>query len=134
MQLEIHFKSPKDEPQKTEVKESTCHKFIVDNFLVDYRKNTYVYQLKLAKKLFAFIPDFEFWKWARHEISKVYTLKDLLEPNKIRWLKTKDKKRKLDMKPTERYYLSSDYFYKVRPNKQKPKTKLDFLNYEPKKD
>ncbi len=134
MQLEINFKSPEDKPQKAEVKESTCHKLIVDNFLVDYRKNTYVYQLKLAKKLFAFIPDFEFWKWVRHEVDKVYTLKDLLAPDKIRWLKIKDKKRKLDMEPTERYYLSSDYFYKVRPNKQKPKTKLDFLNYEPKKD
>jgi len=133
MQLEINLNLSDDKPVE-KVKESTYHRFIVDNFLVDYRKNSYIYQLKIAKKLFAIIPDFDFWKWVSHEVEKVYTLKDFLHPDKIRWLRIKNKKRKLDMRPTKTYPMSSDCFYEVKPSKKKLKTKLDFLNYEPDED
>ena len=133
MQLEINLGLPSKEPKK-KLTDSACHKFIVDNFLVNHRKNVYIYQLKIAKQLFALIPDFGFWKWMANETEKVYTLKDFLKPDKIRWLKIKNKKRKLDIPPTKEYAASEDFLYEVEPKKIKPKTKLDFINYEPEKD
>jgi hypothetical protein len=93
MQLEINLdlfpKEAKKAPIKKVPSNNDCCKFIVDNFLVDHRKNVYIHQLKIAKKLFAFIPDLSFWKWMAKETEKVYTLKDFLKPDKIRWLKIK---------------------------------------------
>lgn len=138
MQLEINLDLCPKEEKKASIKKAPsnndCCKFIVDNFLVDHRKNVYIYQLKIAKKLFAFIPDLSFWKWMANETEKVYTLKDFLSPEKIRWLKIKNKKRKLDIPPTKEYAASEDFLYEVKPKKVKPKTKLDFINYEPEKD
>jgi hypothetical protein len=133
MQLEINLDLPPKETKKDPTN-NTCHKFIVDNFLVDHRKNVYIYQLKIAKQLFALIPDFGFWKWMSNETEKVYTLKDFLKPEKIKWLKIKNKKRKLDIRPTKEYDVSDDFFCEVEPKPAKPKTKLDFITYEPEKD
>jgi hypothetical protein len=133
MQLEINLDLSPEETKK-KPSNSVYHKFIVDNFLVDHRKNVYIYQLKIAKQLFSLIPDFDFWKWMSNETEKVYTLKDFLKPEKIRWLKIKNKKRKLDISPTKEYDVSNDFFCEVEPKPIKPKTKLDFINYEPEKD
>ena len=130
------FKEEQKKPEKQADPNSQHHRFIVDNFLVDYRKNTYVYQLKLAKQLFAKFPDPDFWKFLLGECDKVYTLKDFLAPEKIQWLKLKNEKRSLDFKPTPEHTLSEDFFYQIGNDSYKPapKTKVDFINHEPEED
>ena len=128
--------SKKNKEQKQADPNSLHHRFIVDNFLVDYRKNVYIHQLKIAKKLFTKFPDPDFWKFLTHECKKVYTLKDFLTPDKLKWLEIKKEKRKLDFKPTKEHTLSEDFFYELGNDaySPKPKTKTDFINNEPKED
>ena len=136
MRIQLTLFKEKQKPEKQTDPNSGHYRFIVDNFLHDYRRNVYVYQLKLAKQLFTKFPDPDFWKFLLGECDKMYTLKDLLAPEKLQWLKHKDEKRKLDFKPTTEHTLSDDFFYELGNDSYspKPKTKTDFINHEPEKD
>tara|TARA_Y100000401_G_scaffold63346_1_gene50327 strand:+ start:7972 stop:8385 length:414 start_codon:yes stop_codon:yes gene_type:complete len=136
MRVQLTLFKEETKQQKQTDPNSSHYKFIVDNFLVDFRKNVYIHQLKLAKKLFAHFPDPDFWKFMTGECEKIYTLKDLLTPEKLQWLKIKSEKRKLDFKPTVEHTLSEDFFYELGNESYapKPKTKTDFINYESDED
>ena len=136
MRVQLTLFKEGERPEKKTDPNSCHYRFIVDNFLHDHRKNVYVYQLKIAKQLFTKFPDPVFWKFLLGECGKMYTLKDLLTPEKLQWLRLKNEKRSLDFKPTVEHTLSEDFFYELGNDSYspKPKTKTDFINHEPKED
>jgi|TARA_B100001964_G_scaffold244949_1_gene329036 hypothetical protein len=119
------------------VNEKDKRHYLMENLLVDRKKTNFFHQNKQAKILIGFFPDIEFWKWliCNYDDMKVYTLANLVKPNIIKTLKSREKIKAFSLKERQSYTLSEE---KVGNdaiiNKPNPNSVFDFIKNGSKKE